>query len=89
MTEVVALRNEYRETLAPIAHADGWSRIQTVSKTEAPEFYRLLQNIGTRTGFPIVLNTSLNGPSQPIVERPREAFEFLLPITPAAIVEIK
>ena len=57
MTEVVKIRDGWHEALAAAMHADGWCRIQTVSKTSNPIFYRLIELIGERTGFPIVLNT--------------------------------
>jgi carbamoyltransferase len=31
-----------------------------------------------RTGVPVVMNTSLNGPGEPIVERPEEALDLFL-----------
>jgi hypothetical protein len=49
-----------------------------VSSTDHPIFHELINLVGKKTGFPIVLNTSLNGPGAPIIERPFEAFEFFL-----------
>jgi len=49
-----------------ITHADGTCRIQTVS-SDHEDFYNLLNSFEDRTGFPILLNTSMNLPSFPMV----------------------
>ena len=48
-----------------IVHADGTSRVQTVSKTDSPDFYNFLQEWYRETGCPMVLNTSLNIKGKP------------------------
>lgn len=58
-----------------VTHVDGSSRIQTVCKTN-PLFYRLIKRFSARTGIPVVLNTSLNGPGEPIVETPTDALRL-------------
>jgi len=63
--------------LPAITHVDGSSRLQTVS-SEVGDFYRMLQHLKTLTGYGVVLNTSFNGPGEPIMERPEEALHFLL-----------
>jgi carbamoyltransferase len=63
--------------LPAITHVDGSSRVQTVSP-EVGDFYRMLKHLKTLTGFGVVLNTSFNGPGEPIMERPEEALTFLL-----------
>ncbi|MBC8338540.1 MAG: carbamoyltransferase [Rhodospirillales bacterium] len=63
--------------LPAITHVDGSSRVQTVS-AEVGDFYRMLKHLKTLTGFGVVLNTSFNGPGEPIMERPEEALVFLL-----------
>lgn len=59
-----------------VIHRDRTSRVQTVDAS-CGEYHRLLQAFRKRTGVPAVLNTSFNGPREPIVERPEEALEFL------------
>jgi carbamoyltransferase len=63
--------------LPAITHVDGSSRLQTVS-SEVGDFHKMLQHLKTLTGYGVVLNTSFNGPGEPIVERPEEALHFLL-----------
>lgn len=65
-------------TLIPaVTHVDKSARVQCVNQ-DCGEFYRLLKKFDQLTGIPIVLNTSFNGPGEPIVETPMEAIEFLL-----------
>ena len=60
-----------------ITHVDGTARIQTVNDNNGV-FYDLLTEYFRLTGVPILLNTSFNGPSEPIVETPMDALKFFL-----------
>ncbi|MBF0159921.1 MAG: hypothetical protein HQL58_10410 [Magnetococcales bacterium] len=62
--------------LPAITHIDGTARVQTVSP-ECGQFYRLIKAFKKHTGIPVVLNTSFNGPGEPIVETPQQAISFL------------
>jgi carbamoyltransferase len=62
--------------LPAITHADGSARIQTVDPS-CGEFSRLVEQFFAKTGVPVVLNTSFNGPGEPIVESPQDALRFL------------
>lgn len=62
--------------LPAITHVDGSARVQTVGP-ECGGFRRLLEAFDARTGVPVVMNTSFNGPGEPIVETPEQAIEFL------------
>jgi len=64
------------DQLPAITHADGSARVQTVDAScGAP--YRLLRHFRALTGVPVVLNTSFNGPGEPIVESAEDALRFL------------
>ena len=63
--------------LPAITHADYTARIQTVGPA-CGEFFRLLSCFFELTGVPAVLNTSFNGPGEPIVETPAHAIHFLV-----------
>jgi len=63
--------------LPAITHVDGSSRIQTVTP-ECGMFYRVLFEFNRLTGVPVILNTSFNGPAEPIVESPQHALRFLV-----------
>jgi predicted NodU family carbamoyl transferase len=56
---------------------DGTARVQTVT-AETGNFHALLTSFAAKTGCPVVMNTSLNGPGEPIVETPDDAVRFLL-----------
>jgi carbamoyltransferase len=57
---------------------DGSARLQTVTEASAPTLHRVLQEVGRHTGVPAVLNTSLNGPGEPIVAGAADALGFFL-----------
>jgi carbamoyltransferase len=40
--------------------------------------FGILQRFGALTGLPVLVNTSLNGPGQPIIDTPQAALEFLV-----------
>lgn len=63
--------------LPAITHADGTARVQTVDPS-CGDFFRVLEHFFARTGVPVVLNTSFNGPGEPIVESPADALRFLV-----------
>jgi carbamoyltransferase len=69
------VRPEYRSSLPAITHVDGTARLQTGDEENTPFLYALLKAFEAKTGYPILLNTSLNGPGQPLVESPRDALE--------------
>ncbi|MCU1266195.1 MAG: carbamoyltransferase [Acidobacteria bacterium] len=63
-------------SLAAITHVDGSARVQTVT-VEGGRFYSVLAAFKDLTGLPVLLNTSMNGPGEPIVETPDQAIRFL------------
>jgi carbamoyltransferase len=73
MTSTFTVRADARDTIPAVTHADGTARIQTVSSRDEPLYYRLISEVGKRTGVPVVLNTSFNIKGQPIVENPNQA----------------
>jgi carbamoyltransferase len=62
--------------LPAITHVDGSARVQTVGQ-ETGGFRRVLEAFDAETGVPVVMNTSFNGPGEPIVETPEQAIAFL------------
>jgi len=69
------VRRGWRERVAAIVHVDGSARVQTVDRREEPLVARLLDNVDELTGVPVVVNTSLNTASRPMVDDPRDALE--------------
>lgn len=67
------------ESLYPsIVHKDGSCRIQTVKQEPAFEdYYRLIDRFKSKTGIPLLLNTSLNVDGKPIAGYTNDAREVL------------
>jgi carbamoyltransferase len=57
-----------------VTHVDGSARIQTVHERTNPLYYRLLKAFHTRTGCPVLVNTSFNVRGEPIVGTPEQAY---------------
>ena len=55
------------ESFPAIVHLDNTSRVQTVNKTDNPQFRALLERWYAETGCPMLLNTSLNIKGRPMV----------------------
>jgi carbamoyltransferase len=62
--------------LPAVTHVDGTSRVQTVT-AENGAFHDVITAFHRLTGCPVVLNTSFNGPGEPIIETPAQALRFL------------
>jgi carbamoyltransferase len=55
------------DKIPSVVHADGTSRVQTVTKEQNPGLYRVLNKFYLQTGVPILLNTSLNIKGHPLL----------------------
>ena len=64
------------ELYPAIVHADGTSRVQTVSKQDHPGVRALLEKWYFLTGCPLLLNTSLNIKGEPMVNNRSDADRF-------------
>jgi len=60
-----------------VTHVDNSARYQSVNKNTG-HVYNLLIEFKKLSGIPILLNTSFNGPGEPIVESINHAINFLL-----------
>jgi|TARA_Y100000294_G_scaffold59293_1_gene56073 carbamoyltransferase len=67
-----------RSTIPAVTHVDYSARIQTVSEHHNPKFYRLLKTYNRKTGCPVLINTSFNVRSEPIVCTPEDAIRCFL-----------
>jgi carbamoyltransferase len=74
MTFAYPVRPEKRKVIPAPTHVDGTARLQTVSRTANPLYWKLLRTFGEQTGVPVLLNTSFND-NEPIVCRPEEALD--------------
>ena len=74
MLYVVPVKPDKRDVIPAITHVDGSGRLQTVIKRFNPDYHRMIQRFGEKTGVPVILNTSFNLKGEPIVETPAQAF---------------
>jgi carbamoyltransferase len=58
-----------------VCHIDGTARIQTINRDQNPRYYELLRAFQSRTGVPVLVNTSFNTRGRPIVCSPQDALE--------------
>jgi carbamoyltransferase len=77
MTMAYSVRPEKRDKIPAPTHVDGTGRLQTVTKTANPRYWKLIKEVERQTGVPVVLNTSFND-NEPIVCKPQEAIDCFL-----------
>ncbi len=77
MLHVYKIRHEWRERLSAVNHVDDTGRLQTVAREENALYYDLISRFESKTGIPVVLNTSFNE-NEPIVCKPSEAIDCFL-----------
>ena len=61
-----------------MTHVDYSARVQTVHRETNPRFHGLLSRFKARTGCPVLVNTSFNVRSEPIVCTPEDAFRCFM-----------
>lgn len=64
------------EKIPAVTHIDGSARFQTINKETNLYYYNLIEEFYKLTGVPVLINTSLNGNGQPILETEEDALEF-------------
>ncbi len=77
MTMAYAVKPGKRDKIPAPTHVDGTGRLQTVTKTANPRYWKLIKEVERQTGVPVVLNTSFND-NEPIVCKPQEAIDCFL-----------
>jgi carbamoyltransferase len=75
MLFVHQVRPDKAKRIPAVRHVDGTARIQTINRHQCPRYYDLLKAFQTRTGVPVLVNTSFNTRGEPIVCTPRDAVE--------------
>jgi carbamoyltransferase len=69
---------KHRKYLKAISHPDNSARVQTLTKDDDDFLYKILLELKLLTGYPIIVNTSLNGKGNPILETPEATIDFFL-----------
>jgi carbamoyltransferase len=70
--------NVPRSTIPAVTHVDYSARIQTVRREVSPEYYDIIDAFYTRTGCPVIVNTSFNVRGEPIVCTPEDAYRCFM-----------
>ena len=70
--------NIKKSEIPAVTHVDYSARIQTVSKEINPLYYKLISKFKEKTGCPVLVNTSFNIRSEPIVHTPEDAFRCFM-----------
>jgi len=70
--------NVPRSNIPAITHVDYSARIQTVHRETNPRYHKLLSVFKSRTGCPVLVNTSFNVRGEPIVCTPEDAFRCFM-----------
>jgi len=73
MLITTTVKEEWRNKIPAVVHVDNTSRIQSVRKDLNPFYHDLISKFLNLTGVPVVMNTSFNGPDEPVVETPYDA----------------
>lgn len=76
--EGIELLNVKRSEIPAVTHVDYSARVQTMTETQNPQFYRLLKKFDEKYGCPVMINTSFNVRGEPIVCTPEDAFRCFM-----------
>lgn len=77
MNKVLKVKKEHKNKIAGVIHEDLTSRVQAVDEKSNKRFNDLIKKFYSKTGLPLVLNTSLNS-EEPICCSPKDAINFFL-----------
>ena len=75
MLYVVKVKSEKRKLIPAVTHVDGTSRPQLVYKQISPRYWGLINAFYKKTGVPMLLNTSFNLSTEPIVNSLADAYK--------------
>lgn len=78
MLVTTTVKEEWRNKIPAVTHIDNSARHQSVTQESNEKFYKLIKSFYTKTDVPVLLNTSFNGPHEPIVETPEDAIRTFL-----------
>jgi carbamoyltransferase len=70
--------NIVRSAIPAVTHVDYSARVQTVHRETNPLYYRLIESFKSKTGCPVLVNTSFNVRGEPIVCTPEDAFRCFM-----------
>ena len=74
----IELLNIKKSQIPAVTHVDYSARIQTVTRDNNKKYYELLKKFKEKTNCPVLVNTSFNIRSEPIVNTPEDAFKCFM-----------
>jgi len=77
MMYAVDAKQDKKHLMPSVVHVDGTCRIQTVTEEQNYHFYNLIKSFKTKTGVPLLFNTSFNLAGDAIVETIEHAIDTL------------
>lgn len=77
MTVTANVKAEWTDKIAAVVHVDGTARPQIVNRKDNPLYYDILEQFKSKTGLPVLVNTSFNAHEEPIINTPAEALQAL------------
>jgi len=77
MEKVYPVKKNKQSVIPAVTHVDGSGRLQSVSKKQNDRYWKLIEAFRSKTGVPVLLNTSFNE-NEPIVHHPKEALDCYL-----------
>ncbi|HEV8375943.1 MAG TPA: carbamoyltransferase [Candidatus Polarisedimenticolia bacterium] len=75
---LVAPVREEKRIIPSVTHVDHSARIQSINRSQNPLYYDLIKEFETRTGVPVIINTSFNVRGEPIVCTPEDAYRCFM-----------
>ena len=70
--------NYSRSCIPAVTHVDYSARVQTVDDQRNPLLHKLMDRFYEKTGCPVLINTSFNVRSEPIVCTPEDAYRCFM-----------
>jgi len=70
--------NVPRSDIPAVTHVDYSARVQSVTADTNPDYYGLISAFEQKTGCPVIVNTSFNVRSEPIVCTPEDAYRCFM-----------
>ncbi|MFN9719952.1 MAG: carbamoyltransferase [Planctomycetota bacterium] len=74
----IELLNQVRSSVPAVTHVDYSARVQTADEVRHPLTCQLLRKFRDRTGCPLLINTSFNVRSEPMVCSPEDAWRCFM-----------
>lgn len=77
MTITYDIPQDKHKEIEAVVHVDGTARPQVVFSEKEPKYHRIISEYHSRSGIPVIINTSFNMHEEPIVCTPDDAIRSL------------